>query len=281
MIYISDLDGTLLNDKAQLSEYSKNELNTLIENGLKFTVASARSVVSIKRVLNGLNLQLPIIEFNGAFITDFHEEKHLVINSIDADIVPELLVIIRNHSNEPFISTFNGYEDKLYYEKILNDGMKWYIHDRRRNFDKRLTSIENLYDHISENIVCFTVINKKKLLMDLYSELKSKFKNKIEILMMDNEYSSEWCWLTIQNSKAKKDMAIIDLLKMFNISSNDLVVFGDNLNDISMFLISKYSIAVENAAEEVKRIATQIIGSNNDDSVVKYIKDDFEKRSKK
>ncbi len=64
-LYISDLDGTLLGDDAELSPLTLATLHDLLLDGLLFTVASARSSASIRRVLRGLPLRLPVIEFNG------------------------------------------------------------------------------------------------------------------------------------------------------------------------------------------------------------------------
>jgi hypothetical protein len=50
-----------------------------------------------------------------------------------------------------------------------------------------------------------------------------------------------------------------------------LVVFGDNLNDVRMFKMAARAVAVENASDEIKQYATEIIGPNEDDSVVKYV----------
>ena len=62
-VYVSDLDGTLLRSDATLSVFSRDTLTRLLSEGLLFTVASARSVASIRPILAGLKLPLPIIEF--------------------------------------------------------------------------------------------------------------------------------------------------------------------------------------------------------------------------
>ena len=62
-IYVSDLDGTLLRDDATLSAFSRNVLRELLRNDIPFTVASARNVTSIRAILAGLKLHLPVIEF--------------------------------------------------------------------------------------------------------------------------------------------------------------------------------------------------------------------------
>ena len=60
-LYVSDLDGTLLNSDVKISENSKNIINSLIEKGMKFTVATARSLVSASDKIEGLNLKLPVV----------------------------------------------------------------------------------------------------------------------------------------------------------------------------------------------------------------------------
>ena len=50
-----------------------------------------------------------------------------------------------------------------------------------------------------------------------------------------------------------------------------LTVFGDNLNDKNMFKMAKTAVAVKNATDDIKKYATEIIGSNEEDSVVKYL----------
>ena len=79
-IYISDLDGTLLRDDATISPWSREKLTSLLNDGVNFTIASARSANSTKQILGDLPLTLPVIEINGAFITDYHTYKHLAIN---------------------------------------------------------------------------------------------------------------------------------------------------------------------------------------------------------
>lgn len=116
-LYVSDLDGTLLRNDGTLSGNSRAALQQLLSEGVAFSVASARSVVSIRQILNGLQLSLPVIEFNGAFLSDLQSGHHEIVNSIERDVVQELYFLINRFSRSPFISTFNGKSDCLYYGK--------------------------------------------------------------------------------------------------------------------------------------------------------------------
>jgi hydroxymethylpyrimidine pyrophosphatase-like HAD family hydrolase len=102
-LYISDLDGTLLRSDAMLSGYAKRKLNALLLEGLRFTVASARNVHSVRALLAGLNMNLPVIGSNGAYISEFKTGSPLMINSIDNDVAKEIFSLIGRHSSVPLL----------------------------------------------------------------------------------------------------------------------------------------------------------------------------------
>ena len=125
-LYVSDLDGTLLNRAAALSASTRDRLTRLIEDGVEFTVASARGVGSMRSVLAGLKLRLPVIGFNGAFISDLATGRHERVNSIDAELARDLHGLIAGHGIPPVIATYSGSEDLVYYHEPHNAGMHWW-----------------------------------------------------------------------------------------------------------------------------------------------------------
>jgi Cof subfamily protein (haloacid dehalogenase superfamily) len=270
-IYISDLDGTLLQNNGTLSDFSKRELTHLLNNDLCFTVASARSVVAMRKILADVPIQLPVIEFNGAFISDLATGRHEIINQLDQELVPEILHLVNQHDCIPFISSYNGKEDCLYYERVTNDGMQWYFEDRTHHKDKRLRHTAKHSNNFNDQVVCFTIINQKENLIELAAAIKEHCNEKVEIHLFENQYSLGWYWLTVHDKRASKDQAIQILLERIGISKNELTVFGDNSNDIKMFKLAGQSVAVSNATEELKQYATLVVGTNEEDSVVKYI----------
>jgi hydroxymethylpyrimidine pyrophosphatase-like HAD family hydrolase len=68
------------------------------------------------------------------------------------------------------------------------------------------------------------------------------------------------------------------MMDSYGLSEHELVVFGDQTNDIKMFKIALEAVAVANALPEVKRHATHVIGPNHEDSVVKYIRSHHDER---
>lgn len=276
-VYVSDLDGKLLGDNAILSAFSKKIICELLHQRLQFTVASARSVVSMQVMLKGLNLRLPVIEFNGAFISDLDSGRHEIINSISPFVVESIYQIILEFGCVPFVSSFNGTEDCAYYKDVINDGMRWYLSDRLTSKDRRWRTITDLRHSFGDQVVCLTVISYARQLLELQSAIIERHGTNVETHLMENQYSPGWYWLTIHDRKATKYQAIQTLVENYGLEESEIVVFGDQINDIKMFKIANHAIAVANADAGLKRYATLEIGSNIEDSVVKYIHQDWSK----
>ena len=270
-LYVSDLDGTLLIDDGVLSSYTKEKLISILESGVNFTVASARSIVSVQQILRGFPFRLPVIGINGAFISDFVTGKHLVINDMSDALIEDVYSYILRYNCVPFISTFDGNEDRLYYHSLPNDGMQWYYDNRRLAGDRRLCQVDRLRDVFVDDIVAFTVINTRQQLINLAKKMMDDFSDRLQMHFFENPYSPPWHWLTIHDKKACKSEAVRELLSYTGFALKDLVVFGDNLNDVNMFKMCPKSIAVSNASDQIKKLATEVIGANTDDSVVKYV----------
>lgn len=278
MLYVSDLDGTLLNPGGKLSETSRELLGLMLADGLQFTVASARSVSSIAGMLEGLDIRLPVIEFNGAFITDLQTGRHLAVNSLSDSVKHGVYFEIQAAGFLPFISTYDGERDNLYHSKILNDGMRWYYDDRTALKDPRFRPPRALEGVLDEQVICFTVIDREEALKPLEARLKRLYGELISLHLFRHLYSAGWCWLTVHDARACKARALKTLLDMLGLKPEDLTVFGDDINDISMFEQAGRAIAVANAIEDVKKRADMLIGSNGEDSVAKFIEGEFRSR---
>ncbi|MFD1738372.1 Cof-type HAD-IIB family hydrolase [Bacillus salitolerans] len=271
-IFISDLDGTLLQKNAQLSPNTKKILIQLLNEGLPFTVASARSVKSIQTIMKDIPISLPIIEFNGAFLSDIKTGEHLFIHNISPNLLDEIYSLGQKFESLPFISTFNGKKDCLYYQDIHNEGMDFYFQERVRMKDDRLQHAVILKEAFRDQVVCFTFINQKEKLQELYAEIEGKIGGHVELHLFEELYKPGWYWLTVHDKKATKDQAIQTLKKYINLPNAKVTVFGDGVNDTKMFHAADYSVAVDNACAECKYSANEVIGNHCEDSVAFYLK---------
>ena len=270
-LYVTDLDGTLLLDDASLSQYSRRMLLKLLDAGVELTFASARSVVTMRQILGDLPLKLPVIEFNGAMASDYHTGEHLLVTAIDAGVVRQVYDLVLQRDVTPFISSIDNGNDRLYWSGVYNEGMQWYMDNRRQANDPRIRFAEDLGDKLDGQIVCITVVEREDVIRKIHSELSSRFNGQTQSVAYENQYSPGWWWLTIHAGDASKGKTVRRVFAMCDISDRRLVVFGDQINDVDMFRHADHSVAVGNAIDQLSEMADERIGTNREDAVVNYI----------
>ncbi len=275
-LYISDLDKTLLDDDATLSPYAKDELNRMIDNGLQFTIATARSHTSAKHILNGLNIQHPIVVANGSFLADYETGEVLQMQEIGNELKQQLLESILEENIYPFVSAHTGEKLKLFHQDINNPGLQWYLNDLVAANDPRRHYLGHLPDSLDHHIVSMTAIERGEVVQRLGDKLQQQFPGQLDIHYYENPYDEGWFWMSIHDHQATKGNMIHKLLEHQGMNADDITVFGDNVNDIPMFEMAGTSCAVGNAVDILKDKSTHIIGTNSEYGVVRYIKEKFE-----
>lgn len=272
-LFVSDLDGTLLAPDGKLSDYSRRALTELLEAGVHFTVASARAWGEIVPVLGDLPLKLPVIAINGAFLTDYQTGRHLVINNLAAPIAASIYNQILAHGLLPFVVAHDGAEDCLYWERLINEEMQWYHDVLSLENDKRLRHIDSLPDALTQQVIAFAVMGPRENVSQLSLRLATDYPGLLENFLFENPYSPGHWWLTIHDQRACKSKGIRRLVEMTGHTLENLTVFGDHINDIKMFQLAGIAVAVGNAEQAVKSSADVIIGTNDQNAVVDYIRD--------
>jgi Cof subfamily protein (haloacid dehalogenase superfamily) len=270
-LYVSDLDGTLLNGRAALSASARQRLLQLLADGVEFTVASARGVASMRSILGELPLRLPVIGFNGAYLSDLASGRHEIVNALESDIATELHALIASHGIPPLIATFSGSEDLVYYAEPANEGMHWWLNDRVASRDPRLRRLSDSASALREQVVCLTGIGRQPLVADIAARIGETFAGRVELHVFENGYSPGWHWLTVHDRRASKGQAVRELARLRGLDDHRIVAFGDHSNDLALLAAADVAVAVSNAIPEVLALADQVIGSNEDDSVVDFI----------
>jgi hydroxymethylpyrimidine pyrophosphatase-like HAD family hydrolase len=107
-LYVTDLDGTLIRDDLTLSPEARTELCALLAEGAPITVASACSVTSIRVIPGDITFPPPIVEFNGAFLSEYRTGRHEIVNAIPAPIARDVFEAMRAGGCTPCVSAFDG-----------------------------------------------------------------------------------------------------------------------------------------------------------------------------
>lgn len=271
ILYVSDLDGTLLDKSGYLSDRSREQLLELLAEGIPFTVASARSLVSMRERLGDLPLKLPVIEFNGAYVTDYHTGEKLITHSIGSGMVTGIQQVIREQKVIHFVSSYDGFEDHVYHTSERNGGMDYYLTEREEANDPRLRLTQDWCEIEQEQVVCFTAVDHEKPMRRLHDALEERYGDELTMHLWDDTYATGWWWLMVHYQSACKGKAILALQQSQGLAGHELTVFGDQVNDLGMMDVANCKVAVANACPEILETADIIIESNYLNSVPQFI----------
>ncbi|MBQ7774465.1 MAG: HAD family hydrolase [Lachnospiraceae bacterium] len=264
-LYVTDLDGTLLNTKDRISPYSLEVINGLVEQGMLFTYATARSLVSASVVTEGLSTQIPVIVYNGAFIIKPATGEILATAGFEKTETDWVIKVLQENNISPLVYSYiEGFEKVSLDIRKKNEGIQRYL-DLRKG-DKRFRLLESERGLYDGEIFYFTCIGEETELRPVYERFAGD--NRYTCTLQQELYRPEY-WLEIMPKRATKAEAIQTLKKLWN--CDRVVSFGDAVNDIPMFQISDECYAVKNAVETLKEHATGIIESNEEDGVAKWI----------
>lgn len=249
MLYVSDLDGTLLNDNSEISELTKNLVNSLDQD--YFVVATGRAYKVARQICKDINCDY-IISFNGAIIYDCNQ---------DQIIAKHPLTDWEKYAQELFDLGFNIYiysEHTIYLMAHHFTGFKGYTKNNALVKLKAINSLKEV-DETIYKIGCFVEEEQKDL-------AKTKFCEQGPFA-----FSLPY-WMEYTNSATTKGKGILEFMQLKNIDKAETYVFGDGDNDISMFEIDGINkLAMANASDNLKALATEIIDSNQNDGVAKFI----------
>lgn len=269
-LYVSDLDGTLLNSNQRLSAYTIQTINDLVARGMIFSYATARSVITASSVSKGISPEIPVIVYNGAFILENGTGKVLHANFFGGKHAAYIYALLQKNGVAPIVYAYiDGVERFTFCEREVSAGAAAFLQTRRDDIRWRTGEGETLLDG---DVFYFTCIDSEEKLAPLYDVLKEKF----HCVFGRDIYSGEF-WLEILPKEATKAHAVGVLKNMMG--CDRVVVFGDGRNDASMFRVADACYAVENAEESLKAIATAVIDGNNADGVAKWLKANYKPES--
>jgi len=269
-LYISDLDGTLLSRDSKISDFTRNTINHLVEEGMNITLATGRSSSSACNILDGLTLKIPAVMMNGVFLTDILTKKQIYVCYIPEDKCKRVVDIFLRHNSPPFIYSFADDIDAEYrnykseYEHKFIEAKKQY----HRSFEQ--VSVYNLTD----KIVCINAIDESTVTDKIAEDIK-----KIEGIKFTNHhanYSGTLNFIEVFSPKAGKWNGINRLKERYGFDR--VVAIGDNLNDLEMIRNADVGVSVKNAQKELLQVADIIIESNDNDGVAKFLLAEWEKR---
>ncbi len=265
-LYVSDLDGTLLQSNARTSPYTNNTVNALIEKGMLFSYATARSYLTARKVTAGLRTDIPLVVYNGAALVDGRDGTPMLKNFFGPEIGEVLGDLFANDIYPIAYSYLEGREVFSFIPARCTPGMETFLASRKG--DPRTHPVEDAAGLCEGEIFYLTCIDGQEKLEPFYE----KYKDSCHCVLQTELYTGEH-WLEIMPLAASKSRAIEQLKKQ--LGCERLVVFGDGRNDMDMFQAADECYAVENAVPELKAMATAVIGANDSDGVARWLEEHY------
>lgn len=280
-LYISDLDGTLLGPDTQLSQTTVTLLNHAISRGALISVATARTPATVSHLLRDVNFRLPLVVMTGAALWDKQTGVYSEVQHFTPEQVERIAGIYRSvPGGEGFLYTLAPRRDghdmmEIYHIGSLNGPEREFMEERLSSPFKTFLVPESGDSDIPSgvgNAVLFFGMNEVPAARKIYEALQSV--PKINPMYYHDWHGDKVASVEAFPQSATKALAIRRLAA--KVGADRIVVFGDNVNDLSMMQVASWSVAVEGALPEVKLAADEVIGPNGADAVARYILEDLE-----
>ena len=275
-LYVSDLDGTLLNEDSVLSVGTVAMLNRIIEElGGLFTVATARTPATVVPLMQQVHANLPFIVIGGSAMWNPVTCDYEHTRCIDDETVNAVSDVFDCHGLHPFIYRRHGSLLYTHHCGSLSVQEERFVAARQHLPLKRFFLDDQHYRHNADEALLIFAMNKYAVLKALATDLQAV--STCTVMLYHDIFDESEGYLEIFTAGTSKAGAICDLARQ--VGADRVVVFGDNRNDIAMLQAADHSVAVENAFSEVKAAASEVIGPNTADSVPRWILHELEARS--
>ena len=257
---VFDMDGTLLDNNRNMPSENIDYLNRLKNDGYIIVIATGRTISSAYNRLNNINCVNYIISDTGAKIYDLDKKKIIYNRSISNDIASEILDLYNDNFRDIDICSNGKYYKYSLCLEENSDIVKTY------KDKKRLLNDINDIDHIGMGF------KNDDCTIEMYNYINANYKCFDCIIMQDSFEGGKW--LEILPKGSSKYNAINELAKNLNISNNEIMAFGDGLNDVEMIEKCGKGVAMANALDEVKEKADYTTRKNNEElGVIDFLKE--------
>lgn len=270
-LYITDLDGTLLDANSSITDETVGILNPMLDQGLQFTVATARTPATVVPMLSRLHTRLPFIVLNGAATWDSQRGDYSHVNVIPQATVEAICAVYERHGLHPLIYRRHGHLIHTHHYGTLSSQEEKFVEERQGLELKKFILNDPDYMHNPDEAMLIFSMQDYERLRPIYEEVKATIP--CSAVFYHDIFDPASGLLEIYAPGVSKAEAVKAMQQQTG--AKEVVVFGDNRNDIPMMQVATHSVAVDNAFPEVKAAAHQVIEANTTNAVPRFIATHF------
>ena len=249
-LVVSDVDGTLLTKDKTLTEAATAAVQRLHQAGIGFTITSSRPTLGMRFLIEPLAIKLPIGAFNGSSIVDPQLkpiEQHLIpLSAVQhcLDVLNEFGVDIWLFTNDLWL-TRNGNGEYVPHEKLA--------------IRADPTVVEDFAPYLSAACKIVGASPDPALLQRCEAAMQKALGTQANVVRSQTYY------LDITPPGCDKGTFVQAMAKRLGVATDAVATIGDMQNDLAMFRKSGLSFAMGNATDDVKKVATHVTTSNEDE----------------
>ena len=259
-LIVLDLDGTLTNNKKEITPHTLETLIKAQEKGLKIVLASGRPTYGIVPLAKKLKLdeyEGYILSYNGGEIIDWKTGELMYKNLLDHDVLPYLYKCAKD--NDFAIVTYDG-------ENVLTESPddEYVLKEARLNV-MNIKKVDNFLEAITHPIAKCLIVGDATRLAVLEKEMHEELKDRMGV------FRSEPYFLELVPKGIDKARSLAVLLEELNMTKDEMIAIGDGFNDLSMIQFAGLGVAMANAQQIVRESADYITLSNEEDGVAHVV----------
>ncbi|MEW9051397.1 MAG: Cof-type HAD-IIB family hydrolase [Neobacillus sp.] len=256
-----DLDGTLLKDDKTISSKTKEVLRKAREEGHVVMIATGRPYRSSEMYYHELNLDTPIVNFNGAFMHHPRDKSWGFFHDpLDVKVAKDIVEACRSFNFHNIIA------------EVIDD-VYFHYHDEKLldifGMGNPKVTTGDLRNYLKDSPTSLLIHTEEEHLREIRQHLSDVHAEVID----HRSWAAPWHVIEIIKVGLSKAVGLKKASDYFNIPKERIIAFGDEDNDLEMLEYAGRGIAMGNAIEKVKNIANETTLTNEEDGIGVYLSD--------
>ena len=255
-LVVSDVDGTLLTRDKTLTDGASRAVQKLHEAGIGFTITSSRPIIGMRFLIEPLHITLPFGAFNGSCIVD-PQLKPVELHLIPAPAAKRALDVLDEFGAEIWLFTTDLW--------LIRDANGEYVPHEKRAIRADPTIVTDFAPYLASACKIVGASSDAAMLQRCEIAMQEALGTQATAVRSQSYY------LDVTPPGYNKGTFVQAIARRLGISLDAVATIGDMQNDLAMFRVSGISIAMGNATDDVKKAATQVTASNEDEGFAKAI----------
>ena len=265
-----DVDGTLLNTEFDnsLRRREVEALEAVRRAGHEVALCTGRNLRSLEDLLERSRWypeDLPLVLLNGALVWGGRPRRCLACHLLTADQIRRLVLLFRQYDTVPLVYGSDDDGGQLHHEaRPVNDILAHYLSMRRQTVGAITVSDDLLSDALPRAMEVGTIDEEEKI-RALSRAILTELSGQVHVINTRSLLGEgRYYWAEVYNQACNKGSGLRTLAATCGISHERIVAIGDNFNDLDMFGLAGYAVAMANSPDEVKAEADAITASVDD-----------------